>query len=56
MNFDEVIYCRQSIRSYKDQDIPNMDIKRVLDAGRVAPSGKNCQNWYFIVLKNREII
>lgn len=56
MNFDEVIYCRQSIRRYKKGTVPNADIRRILDAARVAPSGKNCQNWYFLVLKNKGLI
>ena len=56
MEFVDVIYSRKSIRKYKMQDVPDEDIRKIVDAARVAPSGKNCQNWYFVVLKNRIII
>jgi nitroreductase len=31
-------------------------IQRVLEAGRFAPSGGNCQPWKFVVITNKEII
>ena len=55
MEFKDVIKKRQSIRRYTDQDIPKEDILKILDAGRIAPSGKNCQNWHFIVVKNNDL-
>lgn len=56
MEFNELIRSRQSIRKYKEQDIPKEDIEKIIDAARVAPSGKNCQNWYFLALKNKEVL
>jgi nitroreductase len=55
LEFKDVIKKRQSIRRYTDQDIPKEDILKILDAGRIAPSGKNCQNWHFIVVKNNDL-
>lgn len=55
MEFTDVIYKRQSIRKYKDQDVAQDDLIRILDAGRVAPSGKNCQNWHFVVIRTKEL-
>lgn len=56
MEFNELIYRRKSIRKYKKERIPDEDIRSILDAARVAPSGKNCQNWHFLVIKNKDII
>lgn len=55
MELKDVIYKRQSVRKYTEQDIPREDIERILDAARVAPSGKNCQNWHFVVIRNKEL-
>jgi nitroreductase len=56
MNKHELIYSRQSIRKYKDQDVPDQDILTILDSVRVGPSSENEQNWYFIVVKNKEFM
>lgn len=52
----QFIYNRVSIRSFKDDVIPNADIEEIIKAATYAPSGKNQQNWHFVVVKNREII
>lgn len=44
-----VIENRRSIRKYKDTPVAEGDIRRVLEAARLAPSSKNGQPWYFIV-------
>ena len=49
----DVIRKRQSIRHYKEGDVPNDAIYEMIEAARLAPSGKNLQNWHFIVIKNR---
>ena len=58
MNTEE-IYTRRSIRKYK-KDMPTLeDINKILDAGRVAPSGKNKQPWKYLVYageKKKELL
>lgn len=54
MELKEVIEKRQSIRKYKDEPISNEEIQKILEAGRLAPSGKNMQNWFFVAIKNKE--
>ncbi|MDR2163684.1 MAG: nitroreductase family protein [Clostridiales Family XIII bacterium] len=56
MELKDVIYKRQSVRKFKTDDLPNEDIRKMLDAARVAPSGKNMQNWHFVVIKNKGLI
>lgn len=53
---EEVILRRRSVRSYKKEQVPEYMVKRILEAGRFAPSAGNCQPWKFIVLRDPEII
>lgn len=45
----EEIYTRRSIRKYKQDQVSEEILERILDAGRMAPSGKNKQPWRFLV-------
>ena len=54
MSVLEVIEKRRSIRRYKPSCIPVGDLKKILDAGRLAPSAGNRQAWSFIVVQNPE--
>lgn len=56
MNNLEFIYKRHSVRKFKDVYVPTEDIKEMIKAATYAPSGKNVQNWHFIVIKNKEKI
>lgn len=55
MEFWEVIRKRRSIRKYKDLEISDDIVKKILKAGILAPSEGNIQPWHFIVVKNKEI-
>lgn len=52
----DFIYNRQSIRKFKDEPIPKEDIMELLKAATFAPSAKHQQNWYFVVLQNKDMI
>jgi hypothetical protein len=52
--FYELIESRRSIRKYKPDQIPRPIIERILNAGLYAPSGKNRQNWRFIVVQGNK--
>lgn len=53
-DFYELIKSRRSIRKYKPDPIPRPIIERILGAGMNAPSGKNRQNWRFIVVQGKK--
>lgn len=53
MDVFEAIRKRRSVRSYEDKPIEEEKLKRVLEAGRLAPSAGNRQEWKFIVVKDR---
>lgn len=55
MDFYEVVRTRRSVRSYSDRPIPSDVLARVLDAARLAPSGRNRQPWKFIVVRSQEV-
>lgn len=52
MELKDAIYRRQSIRKYTDRGVSQEDLMEILDSGRVAPSGKNCQNWHYVVVRD----
>jgi nitroreductase len=47
---------KHSVRNFSDQPISDDDARRILDAGRRAPSGFNSQPWYFIAVCDREML
>ena len=52
----DFIYKRVSVRSFQDTPVPNTDIEKLIRAATYAPSGKNMQNWHFVVVKDRQKI
>ena len=53
---EHAIYTRRSNRLFKKKDVPDEMLKRIIEAGRFAPSAGNCQPYKFIVLTNRDLI
>ena len=51
----EEIFNRRSIRKYKDKDVSDNTIKKILKAGMAAPSAGDQQPWQFIVIDEDEI-
>ncbi len=47
---------RRSVRNFKDDPVPEPLIRRVLEAGRFAPSAGNHQPWKFVVVTDRDLI
>ena len=39
----ELISSRKSVRKYLDKHIPDEDLRKILEAGRLAPSWMNVQ-------------
>lgn len=53
---ERVVFTRRSVRNFSDKPVPEPLIRRVLEAGRHAPSGGNSQPWKFIVITNKALI
>ena len=55
MSVLDIIKRRRSTRRYKDDEIPEEVLLRVMEAARLAPSGKNLQPWKFILVKDKDL-
>lgn len=55
-NMLEFIKSRRSTRRYKSEDVSDEQLEQIVEAGRFAPSGGNCQSTHFIVVKNKETL
>ncbi|MFA4955583.1 MAG: nitroreductase family protein [Candidatus Methanoperedens sp.] len=52
----EIIKTRRCVREYLDKEIPDTDIRFLIDCAGYAPSGLNMQPWAFLVIKNKDKI
>lgn len=51
---NDSIQHRRSIRKFSSKPIEPEKLRRVLEAGRLAPSGNNKQPWVFIVVQSEQ--
>jgi len=52
----EIIKSRRCVREYTGEQIPDPDIKFLIDCAGYAPSGLNMQPWGFLVIQNKAVI
>lgn len=50
----DLIKSRKSVRKYSDKHISDEDLRKILEAGQLAPSWMNVQSWKFILVKSDE--
>lgn len=55
MNVSEAILTRRSVRSYKDKEIPEEKLQKVIESARMAPSARNKQDWKFVIVQDEEV-
>ncbi len=53
---ERAVLERRSVRNFKDKEVPETLIRRVLEAGRFAPSAGNCQPWKFVVITDKGLM
>jgi len=56
MELFEGILTRRSIRKYKDKEVSDDLVKKLLEAAVAAPSAGNQQAWHFVVITKRQIL
>lgn len=56
MDIWQGIRSKHTVRQFTDQPIDDEAARRILDAGRRAPSGYNSQPWYFIAVRDRAML
>jgi len=49
------ILHRRSVRSFTSQPVDKDQVERIIEAGRLAPSAKNRQEWRFVVIQKKEV-
>ena len=54
MDVMEAIRKRHSIRSYEDKEVEEEKLNLILEAGRLAPSASNRQEWRYIVVRDKQ--
>ena len=53
---EDVILKRRSVRIFQKKQVPEWVVKRILEAGRFAPSAGNGRPWKFVVVRDQEIL
>lgn len=56
MDLSEIIRSRRSVRNYTGEEIPEEKVNEILNAGLLAPSGRNLQSGEFIVVRDKEML
>lgn len=49
------VQARRSIRVFEKRDVEEEKLARVLEAGRLAPSARNLQEWKFVVVRDKAV-
>ncbi len=52
----EIMKTRRCVREFRDEQIPDEDIKFLIDCAGYAPSGMNMQPWGFLIIKNKDVL
>ncbi len=53
---DELLVTRRSIRHFKEKEVPDDILWKIFEICRYSPTSKNSQSYYFVVIKNRELL
>ena len=51
-DFFEVVRSQRACRSFRDEDVPDELVERLLEAATYAPSAENRQPWVFVVVRD----
>lgn len=56
MDIFECLHTRRSVRQYGDEPVSDEQVRILLDAAMIAPSGGNEQPWHFVVVRDKELL
>jgi len=54
MDVYEAIYSRRTVRDFKDKNIDDEILKKIIDAGLQAPTNNHLRQWEFIIINDKE--
>ena len=52
----DAITARRNVRDFADRPISDVNLDRILEAGRRAPSSRNWQPWDFVLVTDRTVL
>ncbi len=55
MNVIDEIVNRRSVRAYNEKPVAEDALARILEAGRLAPTARNGQDWRILIVSDREL-
>ncbi|MFW5867877.1 MAG: nitroreductase family protein [Armatimonadota bacterium] len=55
MDVMDAIQQRFSVRKFKEYEVEESKLRRVIEAARLAPSARNLQEWRFVVVTNPDM-
>lgn len=53
---DDLLITRRSIRDFESQVVPDEVLWKIFELCRYSPTSRNSQSYYFVVIKNRELL
>lgn len=56
MDIFETIMTRRSIRAYSEKPVSDKEVRKMLEAAMMAPTARNYQPWYFVVIRERKLL
>jgi nitroreductase len=56
MDFKDLVQKRRSIRKFTDEPVSEDQLRTILRAGLMAPTGHGQRGWQFVVVDNRQVL
>ncbi len=56
MDLLNIMLHRRSVRNYTEESVKKEDLKKILQAGLLSPSGRARRPWEFIVVEKKEVL
>lgn len=56
MSIYQTVISRRTVRDYTDEPVPEELVRKLLQAGRMAPSSSDSQPWHFVVVRDADTI
>ena len=56
MDLLNIMLHRRSVRNYTEESVKEEDLKQILQAGLLSPTGRNKKPWEFIVVQKKDVL
>ncbi len=52
----DIIFARRSIRKFKEQEVEEEKLNKIIESGMAAPSSRNIKPWHLVTITERETL